>query len=85
MKIQFCYNCIDSRFDNDVIAEFDVAEMPTEEQCKAIEDEIYEVMDKWEEDNDGDFDGFDYWGVCYEAVMKHLKIVQNPVVKTFYL
>lgn len=80
MKIQFCYNCVG----NDVIAEFDVAEMPTEEQCKAIEDEIYEVMDKWEEET-GDFDGFDYWGVCYEAARKYLKIVQNPVVKTFYL
>lgn len=78
MKIQFCY------FDNDVIAEFDVTEMPTEEQCKIIEDEIYEAMEKWEEDNDG-FEEFDYWGVCYEAVKKHLKIVQNPVVKTFYL
>lgn len=85
MKIQFCYNCVDPRFGNDVIAEFDVTEVPTEEQCKAIEDEIFDVVDKWSEENDDDFSEFDYWGVCYEAARKHLKIVENRVVKTFYV
>lgn len=85
MKIQFCYNCVDPRYGNDVIANFDVAEMPTDEQCKAIEDEICDAMDKWDEENDGDFAEFDYLDVCYEAARKHLKIVENRVVKTFYL
>lgn len=80
MKIQFCYNC-----SNDIIAEFDVAEIPTEEQYKAIEDEVYEAIDKWDEENDGDFEEFDYWGVCYEAVRKNVKIVENRVIRTFYL
>jgi hypothetical protein len=79
MRVQFC-----TGGPYDVIAEFDVTEMPTEEQCKIIEDEIYEAMEKWEEET-GDIDGFDYWGVCYAAVKKHLKIVDNQVVKTFYL
>ena len=86
MKIQFCYDyTVIGRRENDVIAEFDVAEEPTEEQCKAIEDEIFEAIDKWDEENDGDFSEFDYWGVCYEAARKHLKIVENRVVRTFYV
>lgn len=79
MKIQFCFNC-----GSDIIAEFDVAEMPTEEQYKAIEDEIFAAMGEYELEN-GDYEGFDYWGVCYEATRKNVKIVENRVVKTFYL
>ena len=85
MKIQFCNERFDPRFKDDVVAEFDVAEEPTDEQCKAIEDEIFEVMDNWYEESDNDFREFDYWGVCYAAVKKHLKIIENQVVKTFYL
>lgn len=85
MKIQFCRELFDPRFNDDVIATFDVAEEPTDEQCKAIEDEIFEAIDKWYEENDGDMSEFDYWGVCFEAARKHLKIVDNPVVHTFYL
>ena len=41
MKIQFCHNVT-----ADTIVEFDVSEVPTKEQCEAIEDEIYEAMNK---------------------------------------
>lgn len=84
MKIQFCFNR-DFDSDNNVIAEFDVAEMPTEGQCEAIEEYIYNEIDKWYEENDGDFAEFDYWWVCREAARKNLELVNNPVVKTFYL
>lgn len=84
MKIQFCTNNYFNGYP-DVVAEFDVAEEPTKEQCKAIDNEIFEAMDRWDEENDGDFSEFDYWGVCYEAARKHLKIVENRVVRTFYL
>lgn len=80
MKIQF----IKPYSYDDVIAEFEVADEPTNEQCKAIEDEVFEVMDNWYEEF-GDDTYFDYWGVCFEAARKHLKIVDNPVIHTFYL
>lgn len=82
MKIQFVKLTL---YDSDIVAEFDVAEEPTEEQCKAIQEEIDEVMDAWDEENDGDFSEFDYWGGCYEAVRKNVRVVENRVVKTFYL
>lgn len=84
MKIQFCHEYSDPTIAGNIIAEFDVAEEPTEEQCKVIEDEIFEIMGEYELEN-GDYEGFDYWGVCFEATRKHLKILDNPVVKTFYL
>lgn len=83
MKIKFCFNG-NVNGGMDIVAEFDVAEAPTEEQCKAIEDYIVDAMNNWEDDND-DFAEFDYWGVCFEAARQNLKLVQNPVVKTFYL
>lgn len=84
MKIQFCFN---GNFNGgmDIVAEFDVAEIPTEEQCRAIDNYILEEFNKWEDECDGDFEGFDYWGLCFEAARQHLKLVENPVVKTFYL
>lgn len=82
MKIQFEKL---TPYNNDIVAEFDVAEEPTEEQRKAIQEEIFEAIEKWDEENDGDFSEFDYWGVCYEAVRKNVRVVENRVVKTFYL
>lgn len=84
MRIQFCYNG-DFNGHPNVIATFDVAEMPTDEQCKAIEAEINDVMDDWAEENDDDFEEFDYWEVCHNVCKKHLKLIDNPVVKTIYL
>ena len=83
MKIQFCFNG-NVNGGMDIVAEFDVAEVPTEEQCKAIDDYILEEFNKWEDDY-GDFEEFDYWDLCREAARKHLKVIDNPVVKTFYL
>jgi hypothetical protein len=81
MKIQF----IKPYSYDDVIAEFEIAEEPADWQCKAIEDEIFKAVDNWYEENNGDMSEFDYWGVCFEAAKKYLKLVDNPVVKTFYL
>lgn len=79
MRIQFCHNCTE-----EFVAEFEVAEVPTKEQCQAIEDEIYAKMDEWETVY-GDFEEFDFWQCCYDAASKHIKIKHNPVVKTFYI
>ena len=58
--------------------------MPTEEQAKAIEDEIFNTMDKWEEEN-GDFSEFDYYMCCYDAVQKHIHTAENRIVRTIYI
>lgn len=84
MKVQFCFNG-NVVGGMDIVAEFDVVKVPTEEQCKAVEKYIFEAINNWEEENDDDFAEFDYWVLCYEAASKHLDLVQNPVVKTFYL
>ena len=80
MKIQF----VKPYEYDDIIAEFDVDKAPTKEQREAIEDEIFDAMDKYWLEN-GDYEGFDYWGACFEAARKHLKLIDNPVVHTFYL
>ena len=80
MRIQFCHNATE-----DFVAEFEVKEVPTKEECEAIENEIYEAMDKWSEENYGDFEEFDFWRVCHDAAIKHIHIINNPVVKTFYI
>ena len=84
MKVQFCFNGNFNRYTN-IVAKFDVAEAPTEEQCKAIENDIYAAMEDWEEEYGDDFEDFDFWFVCRKAVYEHLKTVNNPVVKTFYI
>ena len=83
MRIQFCCNGNFNGSPN-VIAEFNVAEIPTEEECRAIKDEIFDAMDSWEKDND-DFSELDMYDVCYNACKKHLKLIESPVVKTFYI
>jgi hypothetical protein len=79
MRIQFCHSN-----GQDIIAEFEVYETPTKEQCEAIEDEIYKKMDEWEATY-GDLEEFPYWSCCYEAARKHIYIKPNPVVKTIYI
>lgn len=64
MRIQFVLGT-----DMENTVDIEVAEVPTEEQVKAIEDEIFNTMDKWEEEN-GDFSEFDYYMCCYDAVQK---------------
>jgi hypothetical protein len=41
-------------------------------------------MDEWEEEYE-DFCGFDYRKVVYEACKKHIELIDNPIVYTFYL
>lgn len=79
MRIQFYHNATE-----DFVAEFEVTEAPTEEDCESIENEIYAAMNKWEEEN-GDFAEFDFWRVCHDVAVKHIHIINNPVVKTFYI
>ena len=56
MRIQFV---LGTNVENTI--DIEVTEVPTEQQVKAIEDDIYNRMDKWEEEN-GDFAEFDYYG-----------------------
>ena len=79
MRIQFV---LGTNVENTI--DIDVAEIPTEEQTKAIEDDIYKVMDEWEEEN-GDFAEFDYYICCFEAVQKHIHTAENRIVRTIYI
>ena len=89
MKIRFCANHTyginpEDEF-ADVYAEFDVAEAPTIKQIDAIYKEIDAVMECWEEEND-DFCDFNFYVCCRDAcVNSGVKIVENPVVTTFYI
>ena len=76
MRIQFV---IGTNIENTI--DIDVAEIPTDEQTKSIEDDIYNAMEEWEENN-GDFSDFDYYMCCFEAVQKHVQIGENRIVKT---
>ena len=84
MRIQFCANGYFNGYSN-VIAEFNVMEVPTNEECEAIENEILEAMGKWAEENNDDFEEFDFWEACYDAAIKHIHIINNSVVKTFHI
>lgn len=81
MKVQFCFNTDPTN----IVAEFDVAAVPTEKQYKAIEDEINYELDKWEEARGDDFADFDYWQVCRDAVDRHASLATNTVIRTFYI
>ena len=76
MKVQFCIN---NYFEEckEVIAEFEVSEVPTGAQVNAIYDDIRSLV------NNGD--ALDYKSVCEYVAKKHLKIVDSPVVLTFYI
>ena len=79
MRIQFC-----RKYSDKVVAEFEVATVPTREQCEAIEDELYALVGKWEDKNGEDIDDYDFWKCCHNALNHHIPIGENPVVKTFY-
>ena len=79
MRLQFVIgNDIENTIDIDITRE------PTEEEVRAIEDEIHDITDLYEEEN-GDFAGFDWYDCIYETVAKHIPIAENQVVKTIYL
>lgn len=79
MRVQFVFGV---NVENTI--DIEVAEVPTEEQAKAIEDEIYNFMNEWEEKY-GSFEDFDFYMRCYEAVQKYMHTAENRVVKTFYI
>ena len=60
-----------------LIAEFDVEKKPTQEQVQAIYAEINKAT--------VDITNEMYRKICQKACAKHLTVVKNPVVKTFYL
>ena len=79
MRLQFVIN-------NDIYntIDIDVLRKPTEEESRAIENEIYDIMDLYEEEN-GDFSAFDYYDCVYSVVEKYVPLAENEVVKTFYI
>ena len=79
MRIQFC-----RKYSTEIAAEFEVATEPTREQCEEIEDELYALISEWEDENDEEISDDAFWDCCYNALNKHIPIVENPVVKTFY-
>ena len=79
MRIQFC-----RKYSEEIAAEFEVATAPTREQCEDIEDDLYAMVGEWEDEHNADIDDYDFWECCYNALNKHIPIVENPVVKTFY-
>lgn len=80
MRIQFVFGT-----DMENTIDIEVAEVPTREQAEAIEDEVYNIMGKWEEENGDDFADFDYYMCCYKAVQKHINISENKIVRTIYI
>ena len=80
MRIQFVLGT-----DVENTIDIEVAEVPTEEQAKAIEEDIYKVMDEWEQEHGNYFADFDFYMCCYNAVQKHIHTKENRVVKTFYI
>lgn len=78
MKVQFI------RGNYNEIVEFDVAAVPTTEEMNLIYADIYHEIDKYEEEY-GDLEDFDFWQCCYCATNRHVGVLNNPVVKTFYI
>lgn len=79
MRIQFVFG---TNVENTI--DIEVSEVPTKEQAEAIENEVYNTMGKWEEENE-DFTDFDFYKCCYNAVQKHVHTAENRIVKTFYI
>ena len=67
-----------------LIAEFDVEKKPTKEQAQAIYAEINKSTERYY-DREMDITNEIYRKICQKACAKHLTVVKNPVVKTFYL
>ena len=76
MKVQFCIN---NYFDGckEIIAEFDVIEMPTGDQINAIYEDVRALV--------GNGDAVDYQDICEYVANKYLKLADNPVVLTLHI
>ena len=80
MRLQFVFGTnVEDTID------IDVADVPTKEQAKAIENDIYNTINEWEEESGNDFKDFDFYMCCYNAVQKHIHVKENKVIKTFYI
>lgn len=67
-----------------LISEFEVAKKPTKKQIEAIYADINKVTEKYH-DREIDITNELYERVCRNACKKHLTIVKNPTVHTFYI
>ena len=67
----------------ELVAECDVAKKPTKKEIQAIYDEISKQLDKY--DYEEDIDNKTYSKICMSACKKHIEVLKNPVVHTFYL
>lgn len=88
MRIQFVKE--EYTRDNIIIADFQTSENLTTKECEAIYDYIFQKKEDWEtarENGDDCDDEFDYWFVCYNACKEIIpnKLIENPVIKTFYI
>ena len=79
MRIQFCHNCTE-----EFVAEFEVERVPTEDESELIYEAICDSMDAWEKEH-GDYGDFDFYQCCRDAASRYIKLINNPVVKTFYI
>jgi hypothetical protein len=78
MKIQFVYG------NYEYVESFDVVNVPTEEESEMIQADIWNEIDKHNEEY-GDLTDFAFWQCCSKVVLKYLSPVSNRVVKTFYI
>ena len=79
MRVQFVFGT-----DIKNTIDIDVADVPTKEEAEAIENEVYNTMNAYEEEH-GNFIEFDFYMCCYNAVQKHIHTAENRVVKTIYI
>lgn len=79
MRIQFVIG-----YDMEETVDINVKREPTDDEMELIENEIYDILNLYEEEN-GDRDLFDWYGCIYDTVEKHIPIDNNPVIRTSYL
>lgn len=81
MRVQFVIkNDINNTID------IEVASIPTEEQVREIENEIWAAMEEYEEETgDSEMEDFDYYECCYEAIKKVMGVKHNRVIRTIYI
>lgn len=79
MRIQFVIG-----YDMEKTVDINVKREPTDDEMELIENEIYDIVDLYEEEN-GDRDLFDWYGCIYDTVEKYIPIDNNTVIRTSYL
>ena len=79
MRLQFV---IKNNFDNPI--DINISREITDEEYELIQNEIYNNIDSYEEEN-GDLDGFDWYDCIYNAVEKYISIKTIPIERIFYI